>query len=132
MGATQRNLSDEGRDQARAIGERFRANGIAAAAVHSSQWCRCLETARLLELGPVEERPALNSFFGNREKGPAQTAAVEQFLEKAAVGAPRVLVTHQVNITALTGVFPRSGEIVVAEPGVDGALEVLGQLATSP
>jgi hypothetical protein len=29
-------------------------------------------------------------------------------------------------------VFPRSGEIVVAEPGVDGALEVLGQLPTSP
>src|SRR5687768_8648793 len=40
--STQRNLSPEGRAQAVATGERFRANGIAAAAVYSSQWCRCL------------------------------------------------------------------------------------------
>ncbi|MCK6409580.1 MAG: histidine phosphatase family protein, partial [Thauera sp.] len=44
--ATQRNLSAAGRRQAQAIGERFRANGIATAAVFSSQWCRCLDTAR--------------------------------------------------------------------------------------
>src|SRR5688500_16468822 len=51
--ATQRNLSAAGRDQARAIGERLRAQGITQAEVYSSQWCRCLETARLLDLGAV-------------------------------------------------------------------------------
>ncbi|CAN0492988.1 unnamed protein product, partial [Discosporangium mesarthrocarpum] len=34
----------------------------------------------------------------------------------------------QVNITALTGVFPRSGEIVVARLGGDGGVTVLGRL----
>ena len=51
--ATQRNLSPTGRAQARAIGERFRANGIDTAAVLSSQWCRCLDTARELALGEI-------------------------------------------------------------------------------
>ena len=53
---TQRKLSAQGRAQARAIGERFRANGIATAAVFSSQWCRCLDTARELALGEVARR----------------------------------------------------------------------------
>ena len=53
--ATQRNLSEEGRAQAGHLGERLRAHGIQQAEVYSSQWCRCLETAGLLELGPVAE-----------------------------------------------------------------------------
>ena len=65
--ATQRNLSDEGRRQARAIGDWLRARGIGQAHVYSSQWCRCLETAALLDLGPVTELPALNSFFERRQ-----------------------------------------------------------------
>lgn len=45
---TQRNLSENGRRQARAIGDLFRVSGIDNAKVYSSQWCRCLETAELL------------------------------------------------------------------------------------
>lgn len=52
---TQRNLSAAGREQAAAIGAQFRGNRIHKARVFSSQWCRCLETADLLILGPVEE-----------------------------------------------------------------------------
>jgi hypothetical protein len=63
---TQRNLSPAGRAQARAIGERFRANGIGTAAVFSSQWCRCLDTARALALGEVTPFAGLNSFFAGR------------------------------------------------------------------
>jgi broad specificity phosphatase PhoE len=118
---TQRNLSDEGRAQARAIGEAFRARGISAATVLSSGWCRCLETAELLGLGPVAREPSLDSFFGDRSLGPGQTEALRALLA-AWRGGPLVLVTHQVNITALTGVFPASGETVLvrtgAEPGV--------------
>ncbi|WP_341649020.1 histidine phosphatase family protein [Thauera humireducens] len=61
--ATQRNLSAAGRDEARRIGERFRAQGIAAARVYASQWCRCLDTARLLDLGEITPFAGLNSFF---------------------------------------------------------------------
>ena len=126
--STQRNLSEEGRAQARAIGERFRAHGIERAKVYSSQWCRCLETARLLDLGPVEPVAALNSFFQDREQGPAQTAEVLELLAASPSGDPIVLVTHQVNVTALTEVFPQSGEVVVARPNEGGGLDVLGRI----
>ena len=45
--ATQRNLDDNGRAQARRMGEAFRAHGITVGAVRSSPRCRCLDTARL-------------------------------------------------------------------------------------
>lgn len=127
--ATQRNLSEEGRAQARAIGQLFRAHGIERAEVYSSQWCRSLDTARLLDLGPVEPLPALNSFFRDHAAGPAQTAEVLDLLARRQGDAPLVLVTHQVNITALTEVFPQSGEIVVIAPDPEGGIRVLGRIA---
>lgn len=126
--ATQRNLSDEGRDQARAIGDAFRSNGIAQADVLTSQWCRCAETARLLDIGdPVEFEP-LNSFFQNRSQSLPQTQALRDFLQQRPSASPLVLVTHQVNITALTGVFPRSGEIVFFTINENGSVNVLGTI----
>jgi phosphohistidine phosphatase SixA len=123
---TQRNLSDEGRAQARAIGAKFRANGLLEAELRSSAWCRCLETARLLEIGPVEPLAPLNSFFEDRAGGPAQTKDLLEWLNKRTDRRPLVLVTHQVNITALTGFTPRSGEAVVARVKADGSVEKLG------
>lgn len=110
--STQRTLNDVGRDQARALGDALRAAGVAEAKVYSSQWCRCLETAELLGLGPVEELPALNSFFGaNRADRPERLAALRAFFaEQPTDGPPLVLVTHQVTVTAITGDFVRSGE----------------------
>ncbi len=128
--ATQRNLSQGGRAQAERIGARFRANGIEAAKVYSSQWCRCLDTARLLGLGPVEELPALNSFFRKAERGAPQNRALKNWIERADLGEPVVLVTHQVNITALTGVYPASGELVVVHVDGGGELSVIGTINT--
>jgi phosphohistidine phosphatase SixA len=128
--ATQRNLDDRGRDQARAIGDLFRANGIDAARVFSSQWCRCLETARLMNLGAVQDLRILNSFYQRFDRGPMQTAALEEFLAAEPLLEPTVLVTHQVNITALTDVFPSSGELVVVKRRDDGGIVVVGTLET--
>jgi hypothetical protein len=64
--ATQRNLSEAGREQARQIGVAFRAEHVPVREVLSSQYCGCLDTAELLGLGPVTAAPMLNSFFGNR------------------------------------------------------------------
>lgn len=127
--ATQRNLSERGREQARATGERFHRNGIQRAQVYSSRWCRCQETARLMALGDVQTFAGLNSFFRDRSTEPGQSAATRALIEEhiAAGGMPLVLVTHQVNITALTDVFPASGEIIVVIPGADG-LQVLGRI----
>jgi len=127
--STQRNLSKEGREQARRIGQAFRKRNIAIARVLSSRWCRCLETARLLGLGLVEPFPVLDSFFRQRDKGPQQTAALREFLADQGSGPSLVMVTHQVNITALTDIFPRSGEIVVIRPLPEGNLKVLGRLS---
>jgi hypothetical protein len=59
--ATQRNLSAKGRADAARIGARLRSEGIAVERILSSPWCRCMDTATLLELGPVEAAPT----FGN-------------------------------------------------------------------
>lgn len=129
--STQRILSEEGRQQARALGDLFRKNGIARAEVRSSRWCRCLETSELLDLGGVRKTPFLDSFFAERAKQADQTeaakAAIHAHLEQG--DGPLVLVTHQVNITALSGVYPASGEIVLLSLDPDGsALNVAGRL----
>jgi len=126
--STQRNLDARGRAQARAIGAAFRARGVAVDGVYTSRWCRCRETAALLGLGPVAELAALDSFFGDRSRRDAQTRAVRAFLAAQPADARLVLVTHFVNIRALTGRGARSGEIVVAARRGDGALEVTGAI----
>lgn len=125
---TQRNLSDEGRDQAALIGARFRENGIQTARVFSSQWCRCLETARLLGVGPVEELPVLNSFFRHYERRAAQTLTLKEWLARQELDEPLVLVTHQVNITALTDIYLAEGTLVVIRQSEAGEISVVGTI----
>jgi phosphohistidine phosphatase SixA len=129
--STQRNLSQAGRDQAVNIGARLKEAGIDKADVFTSQWCRCLETAELLGLGPPEPLPALNSFFRNYERQEAQTEALTSWLESQPLETPLILVTHQVNITAFSGVFPASGEIVLLRRSAEGVFEVAGSIRTN-
>ena len=126
--ATQRNLDSEGQDQARRIGDAFRRAGVTRAQVFSSRWCRCLETGQLLALDKVTPLPALDSFFSNPEREREQTSEILAWIKAVDLSTPLVLVTHQVNITALTRVFPGSGEIVVARSMPDGKLLVVGRL----
>jgi len=126
--ATQRNLSDRGRAQARTAGSLFQSNGVTQASVYSSQWCRCQETARLLNIGSVNDLAPLNSFFRNYDRGAAQTRALRKWLDAYRGRTPLVLVTHQVNITALTGRGVRSGEIVVVKMKPNGRRNILGSI----
>lgn len=127
--ATQRNLDDRGREQARRTGAAIVQAGVAVEVVLTSAWCRARETAERLELGAVEVEPALNSFFADRSRAAAATAALKRRLAELG-GRKAVLVTHQVNVTALTGVFPASGEILVVRLAPDGeTVEVRGRLA---
>jgi phosphohistidine phosphatase SixA len=116
--ATQRNLSETGRRQAAELGLKLRQGGVAIAEARSSRWCRALDTARLAfpDLA-VEPDPALDSFFDDRASRDRQTEAARA-LVRSWQGRPGVLalITHQVNITALTEVFPAEGEIVVLRP----------------
>ncbi len=126
---TQRNLSEAGREQARSIGDKLRQNGIIELDVYSSQWCRCLETAKLLGFGEVIEQPFINSFFQNYQNREPQINATLNWLIQKDLKKPAILVTHQVNITALTGIFPRSGELLIARIDNDG-LTVVGRVET--
>ena len=98
----------------------------------TSQWCRCRDTARFLDLGPVEDLPALNSFFRNRDRADPQTAELRLFLLGLPPGKTVVLVTHQVNITALTGRIPTSGEVFLLEIGRDGTISVADEILIGP
>ena len=120
--ATQRNLSEAGRAQARAAGEWFRGRGLQPAAVRASAWCRCIDTA-MLAFGRQQPWSPLDSSFG---MGDAAVRARPQLLERlAAIGPGRfeVWVTHQVNISAFTGQPVAMGEGLL----VDAAGKVLGR-----
>lgn len=122
--ATQRLLSETGRNWARRFGAELRERGVTGARVLTSAWCRCVDTAELMDLGPVEVFEPLNSFFGTRGDGAEQTAAVRDLMAAWQGPGTLVLVTHQVNVTALTGIYPASGEVVVLRPGG----EVVGRI----
>jgi phosphohistidine phosphatase SixA len=124
---TQRNLDAEGRAQAARIGEAFRARAIAVGAVLVSQWCRATETAAIAFPGQGKAEPTFNSFFGRPADGPAQTRAALAMLDAWRGPGALVVTTHQVNITALTGIFPASGEGIVLDRR-NGAWMVVGRI----
>lgn len=127
--ATQRNLDEVGRTQAVVLGQRLAQAGAKEVKVYSSQWCRCLDTARLLKLGPVEPLPALNSFYLRPEQREPTLAALRAFLAKLPTGgAPVVLVTHQFTINAFTNEATASGGGSLFELNGTGAPRLLGAI----
>jgi broad specificity phosphatase PhoE len=127
--ATQRNLDQAGRAQAAALGERLAQAGISRARVYSSQWCRCIETARLLNLGAVETLPALNSFYPRPQQREPTIAALRAFLAGLPRdGPPVVLVTHQFTINEFTGEGTVSGGGSLFELNGSGAPRLLGAI----
>lgn len=125
--STQRNLSDEGRAQARKLGETFRARRIEIDRVLSSPWCRCVDTAQLaFDRAPVTT-PALASFFDEPDKRDTQVAALRKLVAEFRGPGNLVLVTHGNNISALTGIAPMMGAIVVLRPEGGGKFSLVGQ-----
>lgn len=111
---TQRNLDEIGRRQARAIGKRIAAAKLKLAGIYSSQWCRCLETARLLDLGPVTQFDGLNSFFQNHAPRDTTLAKLTSKLDHLPQdGAPVIMVTHYVTIQAVANIAVPSGGAVL-------------------
>ena len=110
---TQRNLNDEGRAQAREIGSKLRATNLRFTEVLSSQWCRCSETAELLGLGDWSTFSGLNSFFQGYVQRESTLAKLNTYLKGLGGDELVVLVTHQVVISAATGISPQSGGIVL-------------------
>lgn len=127
--STQRNLNDEGRAQARSWKPFLAQHGITEARVYSSQWCRCMDTAMEMAMGKVIGWPPLNSFFQNRGKGPEQTNDTIAGVNAMGEGAPIILVSHQVNTTALTGIYPASNEGVIIALPLSDSPEIMARVA---
>lgn len=126
---TQRNLSAEGRNDAKRIGDAFSRRRIPVAEVLSSRWCRCIDTARIA-FGKVSPAPMLDSMFNDDQK-----PAAEKMREMAAAaqqppaGGNRIWVTHAQNIQNMTGVSVSSGEMLVVAPDKGANWKVVGRLS---
>ena len=126
--ATQRNLSAEGRAQAAATGAAFRERGIPVGRVLSSRWCRALDTARLA-FGTAEIEPALDSLYGRRDQAEAQNASSRAIMRAwTSTNTNVIMVTHNANIAALTGLSPADAEAIVVRLAANDRLEIVGRV----
>jgi phosphohistidine phosphatase SixA len=127
--STQRNLSDQGRQQAQRIAARLAARTIKVDVVLTSEWCRAVDTAKLaFPQAKIINEPALNSFFADASSKDDQTAAVLTLIGAFEGSGNQVMVTHQVNILALTGLSPREGEAIIVDADPDGSnLRIIGR-----
>ncbi|MBU3578247.1 histidine phosphatase family protein [Polynucleobacter sp. UK-Kesae-W10] len=121
--STQRNLGNQGKKQAAIIGQWLSSQGINSARVFSSPWCRCLDTATLLNKGAVITSPALGSFFDDMSLEKQQTQALEKLIQKQLNEHPKIpliLVTHHVNIQAYAGKVVNVGDMVLVKVDKNG------------
>lgn len=132
--STQRNLSDEGRAQARRMGAWLADRQLVPAAVRSSPWCRCMDTATLA-FGRAEAWAALGSPRGASESTNAESLRALAAAVAAASRQParfEVWVTHQFVLNDLVGVSTTSGEgLLLRSAGRSERPEVLARLAIS-
>lgn len=127
---TQRNLDELGREQARALGGLFRERGVRVDRVVSSPWCRCLETARLLALGPVGSSWSLVPDLDERR--PARLRDLREMIAAWSGPGTLVLVAHALTARPLVGFLPGQAETVVLKPapGSTAGATVVGRIGT--
>jgi len=125
--ATQRNLSDEGRAQARRMGEALRKRGVPIGEVLSSPWCRCVETAQLAFGGAKVWKP-LSNLHARHENAEKQVRALRPRIAAHKGERNLVLVAHGSVASALMGEYLAMGEILVLKPAPPG-FNVVGRLS---
>ena len=124
---TQRNLSDEGKDQSKKIGKFFENNNISIDLVISSEWCRCKETAKIA-FKDYTTKNFLNSFFSLKfqKNKKSQIKNLNNYLKRWNNDKNLILVTHYVVILEMLNYAPSSGEIVVSDKNLNliGTLKI--------
>ena len=126
--STQRNLSDEGREHARRIGEAFRLHRVPVERVLTSAWCRCVEAAGIA-FGKPEISPALANLFGRSENRQKQIALLTEMVSEHRGQGNVVMVTHGSTILGLTRIPVNMGEIMVVTPQGEGKFAVAGRFS---
>jgi len=130
--ASQRNLNDEGRTEARALGQAWRERGIPVGQLLASPWCRCLETGRLAFGKEPVVHKALGNLFGRPELQAQQVAQLKPLAGTKPARGNTVMVSHGSTILAMTGVSPATAEMVVLTPQGDGRFRVAGRMKVQP
>ena len=130
--ARMRQLSGAGRAAARAIGDALRVLGIPVTRVLASPYCRTLETARALALGPVETTTDIMNlraanYFGGADAVAARTRA--RLAQVPPAGGNTVLVAHGNVIRHATGEYPGEAGAIVFQPDGEGRFRVRARLA---
>ena len=126
-----RQLSDSGPNNATATGQAIRSLGIPVGKVFASPYCRTVETASLMGLGPVEPTTdvinmRVAEYFGGRA---AIVASARALLAKAPeAGTNTVIVAHGNVAQAATPVYPGEGEGIVFQPDGEGGFRFIGRL----
>lgn len=111
--STQRNLNNKGRLQARALGDYLKKSNLRFSEILTSEWCRCIDTVKELNLGQWKTFSGLNSFFQGHEEKNQVMDKLQKKLNSLGNSDLVLFVTHQVVILEQTGVAPRSGEMVL-------------------
>jgi phosphohistidine phosphatase SixA len=130
--STQRNLNDQGRQDARDIGQWIKRREVRILRVESSRWCRAKETAKLLGLGPVRLNKNLDSLFQDEDAlNDPQTANIrKRIVSHRNTSGLLIFVGHFVNISAVVGVSVDSGEGVLVRANSQGQIKVVGYSPT--
>ena len=112
---TQRNLNDNGKKQAKEIGNFFLKNKISIDKIYSSEWCRCKETS-LIAFKKFETKKFLNSFFSEKfaKNKDDQITDFKNFIKDWDGDQNLVFVTHFVVISEILNYPTSSGEIVIS------------------
>lgn len=129
--STQRNLSDEGRAQARSIGTWFQQRQLQPGKVLSSPWCRCVDSATLA-FGAPEVWAALGSPRGSSETTGAEHLKQLRAALLAASSRPgrfEVWFTHMFVLSDLANANTSSGEALILRAHRSGNTEVLARLS---
>jgi len=135
-GSRMRQLSEAGRLTAKRIGEAIKALAIPVGEVLSSEYCRAVETAEGLNLGPITSTTDIMNmraaeFIGGRE------AAIGRFRSIIAIpprkGTNRVISAHGNLSREATGAYPaEAGAVIfVADPRAEHGFRVVDQLEPS-
>ena len=111
--STQRNLSMEGVLQAREIGNFLIGNNIEFTEILSSEWCRCVDTIKEMNIGDWKTFSGLNSFFQNFTDKKNNLLLLNKKINSLSEDERILLITHQVVISEVTNISPPSGGIVI-------------------
>ena len=126
-----RQLSAAGRARAGRTGEAMRALRIPIGRVYSSPYCRCVQTAEGLDLGPVETTSDVMNlrvadYFGGREA--IVSRARQRLSESPPAGRNDVYVAHGNVARNATPAYPGEGEALVFRPRGEGRFDLIGRL----